>query len=196
MERTARHLLPEPFTGSNDLEAYITHLELLATLQKRKRTEKQQEVAERPHYFAFRLQKGAVDYNKTLPEATQRNYDELVKSSQTHYIEKPQVFRGRLAKRVQQRGEKLTGSLGELQKLALKAYPADSEDLREHLRVRGFLEGINNTQVRLDSRKTLQDDEMDIQTVLEKRSYGLRKKRRKIACLHYSRIVRLAWLIV
>ena len=161
-------MLPEPFTGSNDLEAYITHFELLATLQKWKRTEGDTEIDERPHYFAFRLQKGAIDYYKTLPEATQTNYDELVKSFRTHYNEKPVVFRGRLAKRVQQPGEKLTDFLGELQKLALKAYPADSEEVREHLVVRGFLEGINNTQVRLDLRKTLQDDEMEIQTVLEK----------------------------
>ena len=32
-------LLPEAFTGSNDLESYVTHFELLAELQKWRRTE-------------------------------------------------------------------------------------------------------------------------------------------------------------
>ena len=77
------------------------------------------------------------------------------------------VFRGRLAKRVQQPGEKLTDFLGEFLKLALKAYPADSEDVREHMVVRGFLGGTCNTQVRLDLGKTLPKIEKKAQTLQE-----------------------------
>ena len=49
-------LLPEAFTGSNDLERYVTHFELLAELQRWKRTEENpaREVDERPYYFALR----------------------------------------------------------------------------------------------------------------------------------------------
>ena len=79
---TSRLLLPEVFTGSNDLESYVTHFELLAELQKWKRTEVDPacEVDERPHYFALRLQKSAKEFYRTLPQATRENYDERVKA--------------------------------------------------------------------------------------------------------------------
>ena len=113
---TSRMLLPEAFTGSNDLESYVTHFQLLAELQKGRRTEGDpaREVDERPHYFALRLQKSAIEFYRTLPQATRENYDECVKAFREHYSEKPVVFRGRLARRVQQPGEKLTDFLGDL----------------------------------------------------------------------------------
>ena len=104
---TSRMLLPEACTGSNDLESYVTHFELSAELQKWKRTEGDpaREVDERPHFFALRLQKSAIEFYRTLPQATRKNYDECVKAYREHYSEKLVVFRGRLARRVQQPGE-------------------------------------------------------------------------------------------
>ena len=74
-------LLSEAFTGSSDLKIYGTHFELLAELHKWKRTEGDpaREVDERPHYFAPRLQKSAIEFYRTLPQATRENYDECVK---------------------------------------------------------------------------------------------------------------------
>ena len=107
---TSRMLLPEAFTGSNDLESYVTQFELLAELQKWKRTEGDpaREVDERPHYFALRLQKSAIEFYRSLQQATRETYDECVKAFREHYSEKPVVFRGRLARRVLQPGKKLT----------------------------------------------------------------------------------------
>ena len=58
MGSTSRMLLAEAFTNSNDLESYVTHFELLAELQKWKRSEGDpaRKIDERPHYFALRLQ--------------------------------------------------------------------------------------------------------------------------------------------
>ena len=163
-------LLPEAFTGSNDLQSYVTHFELLAELEKWKRTEGEpaREVDERPHYFALRLQKSAIEFYRTLPQATRENYDECVKTFRKHYSKKPVVFRGRLARRVQQPEERLTDFLGDLKQLALRAYPTESQDIRDHLVLRGFLEGIKHSQVRLDLRKQVGDKDMKIETVLEK----------------------------
>ena len=66
----ARHssktLLPEPFTGSNDFESYVTHFELLSQLQKWQRKETvngaETKIDERPHYFALMLQKPAIHF--------------------------------------------------------------------------------------------------------------------------------------
>ena len=166
----SRMLLPEAFTGSNDLESYVTLFELLAELQKWKRTagDPAREVDERPNYFALRLQKSAVEFYRTLPQATRENYDECVKAFRGHYSKKPVVVRGRLARRVLQPGEKLTDFLGDLKQLALKAYPTDSQDIRDHLVLGGFLEGINHSQVRLDLRKQIGDKDMKFETVLER----------------------------
>ena len=162
---TSGMLLPEAFTGLNDLESYVTHFELLAELQKWRRTEGDpaREVDERPHYFALRLQKSAIEFYRTLPQDTREKYDECVKA-----FRETTVFRGRLARRVQQPGEKLTDFLGDLEQLALKAYPTESQDIRDHLVLRGFLEGINHSQVRLDLRKQIGDKDMKIETVLER----------------------------
>ena len=71
---TSRMLLPEALTSSNDFESYVTHFELIAELQKWKKTEGDptSEVDERSHYFALRLQKSAMEFSqyRTLPQAT------------------------------------------------------------------------------------------------------------------------------
>ena len=59
--------------------------------------------------------------------------------------------------------EKLTDFQGKIKQLALKAYPTESQDIRDHLVLRRFLEGINRSQVRLDLRK-----DMRIETILER----------------------------
>ena len=159
---TSRMLLPEPFSITNNLKNYVMHFELLAELQKWKRTEGDpaREVDERPHSFALRLQKSVLEFYCILPRATRENYYECVKAFWEHYCEKPVVFRGRLARHVQQPGEKETHFLGDLKQLDLKAYPTDSQDIRDHLVLKGFIEAVNHSQVRLDFRKQIGDKYM------------------------------------
>ena len=113
-------------------------------------------------FFALRLQKSAIDFYRTLSEDNRKSYNETLKAFRQHYNEKTVVFRGRLARRVQKPGEKLTDFLGELQTLALKAYPQKSKEIREPLISRGLLVGIENSQVRLDLRKNLGDADMTL----------------------------------
>ena len=74
------------FTGSNDFESYVTCFELLAKLQKWKRTETggsvraAREIGERPPYFGFRLQKSAIEFYESLPQNVRDSYDEFVKA--------------------------------------------------------------------------------------------------------------------
>ena len=58
--------------------------------------------------------------------------------------------------------------MGDLKQLALRAYPTESEDIRDHLALRRFLEGIKHSQVRLDLRKQIGDKDMKTETVLER----------------------------
>ena len=133
----ARHssktLLPVPFTGSNDFESCVRHFELLSQPQKWQRKERvngaETEIDERLLYFALRLQKSAIDFYRTLSVDTRKSYDETVKAFRQHYNEKPLVFRGRLARRVQQPGETKTDVLGDLQTLAWKACPHESNKI-------------------------------------------------------------------
>ena len=50
----------------------------------------------------------------------------------------------------------------------MKTYPTESQDIRDHLVLRGFLERINHSQVRLDLRKEIGDKDMKIETALER----------------------------
>ena len=92
----------------------------------------------------------------------------LLKFFENTIVEKPVVFLGRLARRVQQPGEKLTDFLWDLKQLALKAYPRESQYIRDHPVLRGLLVGINYSQVRLDLRKQIGDKDMKIHTVFER----------------------------
>ena len=112
---TSRMLLPEAFTGLNDLESYVTHFELLAEL---KNGEELKEIR------LAKLMNGRITLNlgyKNRPKSSILLYRKLhekiimnaLKLFREHYSEKPVVFRGRLARRVQQPGEKLTDFLGD-----------------------------------------------------------------------------------
>ena len=84
------------------------------------------EADERPHYLALRLQKSTIEFCRPLPQVTRENYDEYVKAFPEHYSENSVVFRGRLARRVQQPGKKLRDFLRDLKQLAMKTYPTES----------------------------------------------------------------------
>ena len=72
--------------------------------------------------FALRLQKLAIDFYLTLSEDTNNKYDQTVKLFRQKYNEKSAVFRGKLARRVNQPGEKLTEFRNDMQTLAFKTY--------------------------------------------------------------------------
>ena len=148
-------LLSEALIGSNGFESYFKHFELLAELQNWKRTVSETEIDKRPHYFALRSQKAANKFYRTLPEATGNSYDETYEAFRRHYKEKPSVFRGRLARRVQQAGEEFTDFLEDLQQLAVKAYPHESQNIRDHLVFRGFLKGFTTAKLGLRSARQL-----------------------------------------
>ena len=82
-------------------------------------------------------------------EDTRKSYDETVKAFRQQYKEKTVVFRRMLARRVEQPGGKSIDFRADLQTSALKAHPQVSIEIREHLILRGFLEGIKI--VRCDS---------------------------------------------
>ena len=101
----SKMFLPEAFTCSNDFECYLTHFELLVELKNWKRIVSGTKPDERPHYFALRLRKTVIDFCPTHPDATRNSYDVTIEASRRHNSEKPVVFRGRLARRVQQAGD-------------------------------------------------------------------------------------------
>ena len=49
----------------------------------------------------------------------------------------------------------------------MKAYPRESKEIKNHLVVGGFLEGIGSSQVRLDMKKIIGDAGMNIERLLE-----------------------------
>ena len=107
--------------------------------------------------------KDFIEFYRTLPQGTRENYDECVKVFRGHYSKKPVVFQGCPAHRVHP-GEKLT----DLKQLVWKAFSTESKDIRDHLVLRGFLEGIKHSQVKLDLRKQIEDKDIEIEAILER----------------------------
>ena len=79
--------------------------------------------------------------------------------------EKAVVIRGQLARRVHQTAEIFTNLFGNFTVLRYESIPEGIQ--RDHVVMRGFLEGIRRIQVRLDIRKTLWDAKMNIERLLE-----------------------------
>ena len=78
------------------------------------------------------------------------------------------VFSGPLKLRAQQAGEYFIDFLRESQQLTQKMFPDEHQDIRDHIVVRGFLEEINHSQVRLEHRKIIKDNDMNITKTIER----------------------------
>ena len=78
-QSSSKTLFLELFTASNDFEGYVTHYELLSQYKNGKKVNGEKESDERPHSFALRLQKSAIDFYRTHLEDTRKSYDEMVK---------------------------------------------------------------------------------------------------------------------
>ena len=137
--RMARHssktLSLEPYTSSNDFEGRLHTLSSRHTFRSGK--EKKEYTAPKPKLMNGRITlrlgyKSRLLY-RTLSEDARKSYEETVKAFRRHSNKKPVVFSGRLAWKVHYPGEKLTDFLGDLQTLALKAYPQESNETREPL---------------------------------------------------------------
>ena len=150
-------LLPEPFTGTGDITAYITQFELLSTLQKwlkplndsggnqRRDTSGYLLFSDKRHtIFPLRLRNSAIEFYQSLDTATKGDYDKLKAAFENQYLKPAEFFRGALRKRVQGETEKISEFLSDLQLLARKAFPTDSEDIRNHLVLQAFMEGLFN----------------------------------------------------
>lgn len=161
-----KFLLPEPFDGTGDIQAYVTQFELLSSLQnwlaKAKNTDGTDRVDgsgnpiyidQRHQIFPLRLRGSAIEFFRSLDPAVQGDYKQLRKEFLRQYQEPPEFFRSSLAKRVQGESEKITEFLSELKLLASKAYPLESADVRNHLVLQTFIEGIHNVNVRVELRK-------------------------------------------
>ena len=159
-------LLPEPFNGTGDISAYITQFELLSNLQSwlapRKDADGNPELDgdgnqlytdKRHQIFPLRLRAGAIEFYHSLDDETKNDYKSLRNAFEKQYLEPPEFLRGALRKRSQGESEKVTEFLADLKLLAKKAYPDDSEEIREHLVMQAFLEGLLDQNVRLEIRK-------------------------------------------
>ena len=163
----AKLLLPEPFNGNGDIQAYVTQFELLSSLQywckkayesdgTTPRTDasgNQIYIDKRHQVFPLRLRGSAIEFYQSLDAATKGDYKELKKQFLRQYQEPPEFFRSSLSKRVQGETEKVSEFLAELKLLAAKAYPGGSPDVQSHIVLQAFIDGLYNANVRVELRK-------------------------------------------
>ena len=75
-----------------------------------------------------------------MEDEPKNEYKSLRNGFEKHYLEPLEFFRGALRKRTQGKTDRVTEFLTHLKFLAKKAYPDDSEVIREHLVMQAFLE--------------------------------------------------------
>ena len=108
---TSNMLFPGHFTGSINLETYMTLFEFLAHLQKRKRnetckrTEVQIDERPQPHHLALGHKESTIGFCRILRDPQKASYEETVLSSMALYTENSIVFCGRLGRRMQHLGK-------------------------------------------------------------------------------------------
>ena len=163
-----KYLLPEPFDGTGDILSYITQFELLSSLQQWLKPivdattgNPVTDAAGNPTYtdkrhqiFPLRLRGSAIEFYQSLETATKANYDLLKAEFSRQYLEPPEFFRSALNKRKQGESEKVSEFLAELKLLATKAYPTGSADIRNHIVLQAFMDGLANSSVRIELRKS------------------------------------------
>ena len=178
---SAKMLLPEPFNGTGDITAYITQFELLSDLQKWLAPVLNAEGVHqtnnagvhlytdtRHQIFPLRLRAGAIEFYHSLEDDIKNDYKKLRVAFQKQYQEPPEFFRGALRKRTQGESEKVTEYLADLKLLAKKAYLDDSDEIRTHLVMQAFLEGLFDQNVRLELRK---EKHTDLDAALQRAVY-------------------------
>ena len=159
-------LLLEPFNDVGDISVYITQFELLSNLQSwlapRKDADGNPELDgdgnqlytdKRHPIFPLRLRAGAIEFYHLLDDKTKNDYKSLRNAFEKQYQKPPKFFREALRKRIQGESEKVTEFLADLKPLTKRAYPDDSEEIREHLVMLAFSDGLLDQNVRLEIRK-------------------------------------------
>ena len=103
--------------------------------------------------FFLRLRGSAIEFYQSLDDATKNDHTELTKHFLRQYQEPPEFVRSSHAKRLQGKSGKVSEFLAELKILANKAYPQDTQPIRDHIALQSFIEGLHNVLVRVELRK-------------------------------------------
>ena len=101
----------------------------------------------------MRLRGSAIEFYQSLDDAPKNDYLDVKKQFLRHYQEPPEFFRSSLAKRVQGESEKVSEILVELKLLTNKAYPQDTQAIRDHNVLQSTIDGLQNVHVKVELRK-------------------------------------------
>ena len=143
-------LMPEAFNGTGDFEDYLQQFNTCAQLSSWYQYGGDDL---RPQYFALRLEGNALHFFSTLNYDQQNSFDELVEAFHQNYTTNVDILKARLKASKQQRGQDIATFLCDVRTLARRAY-RDHPDLIEQPVLTSFIEGLSNSTLRWELRKT------------------------------------------
>ena len=107
----------------------------------------------RPQYFALRLRENALHFYTTLSSEQQGNYAQLVEAIRQNYTKSADILKACLKAAKQQPTQDIATSLGDNRTLARRAY-RNHPHLIEQIVLTSFIEGLKNSTLRWELRKT------------------------------------------
>lgn len=143
-------VMPDMFSGSkeDDWEAWLTHFETCAILNKWEGVTKAQ-------FLSVRLKGTAQRSLQELPVDVRNDFDQLKTALTAKFLpgEKLELYKAEFRSRRKESGESLREFADSLTKLARKAYPDVPAGHREELAKDKFIDGIESKETRVKLRE-------------------------------------------
>lgn len=141
-------LKPQPYDGSEDLDEYLAHFNIVSELNGWNYVTKSL-------YLASSLKGACLSLLNDLDPRQCRDYDCLIQALQNRYGTKnrAEIFRSKLQTRTQNRNETIPELAQSIRKLTRQAYPSATPEVLDLLALDYFIDALPDTDIRLRLRE-------------------------------------------
>lgn len=166
----SNRLKPQTYDGSEDLDEYITHFNIVSEINAWNYSTKSL-------YLASSLKGPCLSLLNELDPTQCRDYDSVVQALQNRYgtKERAEIFRSKLQSKTQGRSETIPELAQSIRKLTRKAYPSATSEVVDLLALDYFIDALPEMDIRLRLR------EIGPKTVGEAERIAVRLEAHKVA---------------
>ena len=142
------HMKPQSFTGSEDLDEYLTQFEILSEINM-------WDYHSKSLYLAGSLKGPALSLLNDLDPVKRHDYYSLIQALHSRYgsVNKAEMYRAQLQSRVKCKEESIPDLAQSIRKLTRQSYPGAPPFLTDILSVDHFIDAIHDPDIRLRLRE-------------------------------------------
>jgi len=148
MSNMGHKIKPHKYDGSDDLDEYLTHFNIVAELNN-------WDYHTKSLFLASSLQGSCLSLLSDLNAEQRRDFDCLVETLQNRYgsVNRAEIFRSKLQCKTQGRSETIPELAQAIRKLTRKAYPGAKSEVVELLALDYFIDALPEADTRLRLRE-------------------------------------------